>query len=392
MKNNYEGILSGSKIVIATHEFETGFSQYLEEYLKDNKISNLLYLHHPLYLSGKKKSGYRIYKNGRLLKEDSSAFNAKNSLLSYVFDITSNVYWAFKSGIKWDLYIGSNNLNSFSGLVLKKLGIVKKCVFYTVDFVPNRFQNKLLNNFYLWIDKVCVKYCDETWIVSPRMIEGRHTYLKLSKKYDKKQILVPEGVWIERIKKFKFSQIDKNCAVFVGHLVERIGIQEVIKAVPFVVKVNPKFKLIIIGAGEYEKKLKSLVKTLGMRNHVQFTGYIKDHRDVETIIAKCAIGIACYKKDKSSFTFYAEPSKTKVYMGAGLPVVMTDMFYNAKEIENFGAGKIVSYDASSIAVGIMEIITNENSLKTYKEKANEYIKNYDWELIFKKNLYRILSD
>lgn len=380
-------------MIIVTHELATGFAQYLEEYLIGKKIRNLLYVHHPLHpeIKESKGCGFRLYENGVLKKEICLKNRNKQTIFTYIIDVFQNIYWVIKSRQKWDLYIGANNLNAFPGIFLKKMGLVKKCVFYTVDFVPNRFSNKFLNSVYLWIDEFCVKNCDETWIVSPRMIEGRHDYLNLDKKYDKKQILVPEGVFLKRIEKNKNKEIKIHTAVFVGHLVERIGVQKVIEAIPFIVKKIPDFKFIVIGAGPYEDELKKLSKKLSVEKNLTFTGYIKDHQDVEKIISSCAVGIACYEDSKDSFTYYAEPSKTKIYLGAGLPVVMTDMFYNAHDIEKAGAGKVVKYDKMAIANGILEFINNSKDLENHKMNALKFIKKYDWNLIFKENLERVLK-
>ncbi len=349
-----------------------------------------MYVHHPLHLDQKDGSGFRIYSNGDLAKEKKDIYKTKVSVVSFFLDFLSNIYWVLRTRKKWDLYIGSNNLNAFSGLLLRRLGLVRKCVFYTVDFVPNRFSNSLLNKIYLWIDDFCTKHCDETWILSPRVIEGRHKYLNLDKKYDKKQFLVPEGVWFSRIRRKPFNKISKTTAVFVGHLVERMGVQKVIESMPLILKNLPTFKFIIIGTGNYESQLKEITKELEVEKNIEFTGYMKDHREVESLIASCAVGIACYEESKDSFTYYAEPAKTKVYMGAGLPVIMTDMFYNAYDIEKAGAGKVVEYNKKSIAVAIVNMLSNTESLEYYRNNAINFIKDYDWEKIFDKNLSRVL--
>jgi len=387
----FKDLIKNKSVAIATHEFASGFPQYLEQYLAEQKVENLLFIHHPLHLETGDGSGFRFYSGPKLTKEVKSALKTKNLPISFFTSFFFNIYAVLKTKKQWDLYIGSNNLNALSGLVLQQLGLVTKTVFYTVDFIPNRFSNHLLNSIYLWIDGFCTKHCDETWILSPRVIEGRHQYLKLDKKYDKKQILVPEGVFLKRIHRKPFSQIEKHTAVFVGHLVERMGVQEVIKAVPIILKKIPNFKFIIIGKGDYEDTLKKLTKELQIENNVQFKGYIKDHKDVENLIASCGVGIACYKKDTDSFTYYAEPAKTKVYMGAGIPVVMTDMFYNAYDIEKKGAGVVAEYNPEAIGKAIIDILSDSKNLQRHREKASEFIKDYDWEAIFQKNLTRILS-
>lgn len=384
-------LVQNKRIIISTHEFASGFPQYLEEYLSKNKIESLLYIHHPLHLDQKVGSGFRLHSQGSLVEEKGNVYKTKISIISFFLDFLFNIYWVLKTKKKWDLYIGSNNLNALSGLLLRQLGLVKKCVFYTVDFIPNRFRNALLNKIYLWIDGFCTKHCDETWILSPRVIEGRHRYLGLNKKYDKKQILVPEGVWLSRIKRKPFKEVKKTTAVFVGHLVSRMGVQKVIESIPYVLKNIPEFKLVVIGTGDYEDQLKSLAYKLKVEKYIEFTGYIKDHKEVENLIASCAVGIACYEESKDSFTYYAEPAKTKVYMGAGLPVIMTDMFYNAYDIEKAGAGKVVQYDEKSISKAIVGMLSDSEKLKDYRNRALNFIKDYDWVKIFEENLSRVIK-
>lgn len=392
MLQNDSSFLDSKKIIISTHFSATAFPQHLEEFLAGKKISNLLAIEHPLHVNpGKSSSSCKHYKKGLIKKREKSIISNNMQLLNFLKTSWLNIWWVFKSKEKWDLYIGSNNLNTFAGIILKKMGRVRKVAFYTVDFVPNRFDNKFLNNFYHWVDKFGVEHSDETWILSPRVRDGRRKLLNLHKKYDKKQFLVPEAVWIERIKRKPFNQIKKHTAVFVGHLVERMGVQLVIEAIPLIIKKIPDFKFIVIGKGEYRKELEDLVAKLGLKKHVEFKGYVKDHEEVENIIATCAVGIATYtKEDESGLTFYAEPAKTKLYLGAQVPVVMTDTFYNAYDIEKAGGGKVVKENPRDVSKGIVDVIQKDLILKKFRENALRFAKEYDYPYIFTKNLRRVV--
>lgn len=393
MKPTDDSFLQGKKIIGVTHEFLTGFMAHLEEYLIQKKIADYLMIQHPLLpIIGESYSIFKLYKKGKLVKKRQSKVASSIDLLNYIKASLLTMWWIIKSGEQWDLYIGNNGLNTFAGLIVKKLGLVKKVVFYSVDFVPHRFKNNILNNFYHWIDKIAVIYSNEVWILSPRMTEGRKEYLRLDKKYDKKQILVPEGVWLERIEKKTFSEIQKHTAIFVGTLMQRTGAQMVIGSIPYVLKKIPDFKLIIVGKGSFRDNLEKQVTKMGLEKYVEFKGFIESHKDVENLVASCAVGMATYTNDGSELTFYADPGKTKLYLGAGIPVIMTNAFYNANDIANSGAGVIVKESEKEIAEAIIKIISSEKILKQYKKNAITFAREFNHEILFDKNLQRILSN
>ena len=378
-------------VVIASHEFTTGPAQNFEEYCRLQKVKRLLFLSHPLYYPDPKGDGWRYYENGKKKEEKYRLSNLRFSSINYIKEVLQNILWTLKSDIIWDLFVGSDCLNAISGIVLKKIGRVKKVVYYSIDYVPHRFKSNFLNYIYHKVDIFCVKHSDITWDLSPRMREAREKYGHLSPKYKSKQVLVPEGVWFDRIKRYPLDEIDKNKLIYSGHLAKRLGVQKVIEAIPIIIRTLPRFKFVITGKGDYRKFLENLIRKLGISRYVIFKGFIKSHKQLERIIAKCAIGIAPYSDEESSFSYYCDPSKTKVYMGCGLPVIMTDVFYNAREIKEKGAGVIVNYDSKDIAREIVILMINPQKLKKYKNAAIDYIKQFDWNSIFYHELNRLLN-
>jgi glycosyltransferase involved in cell wall biosynthesis len=375
------------KFIIATHSDTTGPSQNFLEFAVRKEYKKILYIGHPLYpQTSQQGSHWELYKKGKLVRKKEIKHKKRRDLFHYLHHIYLDFIWVIKSKEKWDVYLGSDNLNTFCGIFLKWIGKVDKVVYYTIDYVPQRFENNLLNKVYHWIDVFCVKHSDITWNLSPRMVEAREKLDKLNKKYERKQILVPEGIWFDRIQRLSFERINKNQLVFVGQLAFRLGVQMAIKAVPHVVKKIPNFKFIVIGKGPDKEKLEKLVSELKLEDYIKFTGFVQDHKDVEKIISECAVGIAPYSDKERSLTYYCDPSKTKIYMGCGLPIIMTDIFYNAEEIEKSGAGRIVKYNEISIANAIVEMMMNSEKLKRYKEAAVEYIKELDWPIIFENSL------
>jgi len=381
--------ISDKKIIIVTHYLVYGAPQALRDYLITNKIKKLLFIAHPLLSEGDPSYVEKIEK-GVIKKRSKSKKRFKILFVNYFFDVYLTLKWILEEKEKFDLFVGVNCLNAFVGVILKKVKFVKKIVFYTIDYVPNRFDNKILNNIYHYMDKFCLKNADETWNVSPRIAEGREKLKGLKQKLYNRQKVVPIGVWIDRVKRLSFEKIRKHQLLFVGHLLEKQGIQLVLEAIPEIVKFIPDFHFLIIGDGNYKSSLVERAKRLDIGRYITFTGWIKNRDDLDKLMGDSALAAAIYNKELDSYTYYADPTKLKDYLSAGLPVILTDLSYNAKEIAENGCGVIVNYDKKEVAAVIINLMKDENKLKVYRENALKYIKQFDWRLIFENNLKRVL--
>lgn len=381
------------KIIIATHVYATGPSQDLAEYLTNNRVKKLLFIGHPLfYRKHQNGSGYKVYQEGRLARERYLKNRKSPLFFSCLKDLFLNIYWVFWTKGRWDLLVGVDNLNAFCGVWLKRFGLVKKVVYYVIDYTPQRFANNILNNIYHWVDKFCVKNCDETWNLSPRMAEGREKYRGLKKELYRRQKTVPIGIWYGRIPKKDFSEIEKHTLVFMGHILKKQGIQYVLEAVPKIIKEIPDFKFLIIGGGDYSPALKEKVKNLKIEKYVTFAGFIENHQEIEKMLSRSAVAVAMYERGerKTNFTYFADPGKLKSYLAAGLPILLTDVPYNAKEIEREECGIVVDPNPESITQAVVALMRDEEKLRQYRKNAMNYAKQFDWNSIFKENLARIL--
>jgi glycosyltransferase involved in cell wall biosynthesis len=380
------------KIVIATHIYTTGPAQDLREYLLAKNINKLLFIGHPLFWDEKLAgSGYEVYEKGELQEEKYKKIKKNFALLVYSIDIWLNIFWTWKKMPKSDLFVGCDNLNAFSGIVLRFFGKTKKVIYYVIDYNPKRFDIKILNYLYHKLDQFCVKYADETWNLSPRMSEARKEYFNFSAG---KQKTVPIGIWFSRFPRLDFSQIEKHTLVFMGHILEKQGVQYVVDAIPAIAEKIADFKFLVIGDGEYLEKLKKQSKQLGTDKFINFTGYVEKHSDVEKMLAKCACAVAMYEKyDETgslSFTYFADPGKIKAYLAGGLPILLSDVSHNAQEIEEKRCGYVISQDKAEIAQKIIRLMQDEKTLKEYRENSIVYAKQFDWENIFENNLSRLI--
>ncbi len=381
-------MIKSKKVIIVAHYLLYGAAHALTDYLISNDLERLFCIFLPL--SSQRKTfliQYNKSKQKKLIKRSEKISQRFFNLgpIDYLFDIIQ-VLLAILSKDKYDTYIGFDALNCLTGIFLKKIGRVKNVIFYSIDFVPIRFNNRLLNYIYHQVEIYCVKQADQIWNVSPRIAEGRQKFLNLSiEKYP--QLVVPIGVWNSKIKKRTSSKVKKNQILFLGHLLEKQGVQKVIESLPLIINKIHDLKFVIIGGGEYLEALQMLVKRLKLDEYVNFTGWIKDRNKIDEMISESAVAVATYKPEKKqlyNFTYYADPTKLKDYLAAGLPVILTDISYNAKIIAEKECGILVQYEDKSISDGILKLLTNQKLLEKYRINALSYAKEFDWSKIFKK--------
>lgn len=375
-------ITASSRIIIATHELFYGASQALRDYLNSRNAKEVVFISHPI-LPENPQSYKHVFKKGVVVREKTLTRSSGN-LLWYVVDAGLTFFWVVGEKGFFDVYVGVDPLNCAVGLFLKALGVVRKVVFYSIDFVPRRFTNRLLDTAYHEIEILCVRFSDARWDVSPRIAEGREKFLHLSAKTFSTRI-VPIGVWEKDIVT-RESRFDPHRFVFAGHLLSKQGVGKVLEAIPSVLKKVQDVTFLIIGGGEEEGWLRDLVRKLGIANHVTFTGWIKDQNEIRKLFARCAFAVATYDPrgaDEGNFTYYADPTKIKTYLSCGLPVVMTDVSYNAKDLEQAGCVTVVPYDTKAIARALMVWLIDRKALAKARGNATEIAKTFTWERIFK---------
>ncbi len=370
-------------IIIATHYLVYGTPQALRDYLIAHKVKRLLYISHPLFIDAT-RSFAELLQNGRIIDTMQSKTRFRVTFLNYIFEMYLTLKWFFKKRAIYEAYFGVDPLNTLPGLLLRSIGQVKKVIYYTIDFAPNRFDNKVLNTIYHKIDAFCLKHADETWNVSPRIAEGREKLKGLKHTVYNRQKIVPIGIWYDKVKRLPFNKVKKHQLFYLGHLMESAGVQLVLDAVPEIVKKIPDFHFLIVGGGEYEEALRKKAKVMHLEKSVTFTGWVKNRKKLDTIMADSALAIAPYDKRLSKTTGYSDPTKLKDYLSAGLPIILTDLPHNAQDIAKNHCGVVIEYDIKAVIKAVTELLSDEKKLQLYRENALKYAQKFDWNRIYEK--------
>lgn len=343
-------------VVVASHVFSPGTSQALRDYLT-RRGSNVLFIGQPLF----------------------------GNPFTWALGALDTIWKVIKTRQKYDLYVGSNNLNAFIGIILRKTGVVRKVVFFTPDFSHQRFGNTLLNNLYHWLDYYCLRNADLVWNSSAIMpidpIMREREERGVPTHYRNKQIQVPDGT--DTVDIVPFERINRYEIGFVGHLKKGMGVELLIDAFPEIIKQIPEASLLIIGSGPIEDKLRHQAKGL----NVEFTGFMGDLSEVYKRLSTCAIGVAPY--EENTISQYSDPGKVKVYLSVGLPMVITKVPQVAFEIDRQECGIAINCKRKELVDAVVRLLKDEALLKSYRNNVMKLSKEYSWDNVFDRALSRL---
>jgi glycosyltransferase involved in cell wall biosynthesis len=372
-------VLSNLSFVIVSHVAFTGHAQELETFLKKHSYK-LMFIGHPFSYAPQKKSTATMYEKGKLeVKAEVPQIKGPEAIL-YLKDFVVAFYFLLKFKSKFHVYVGVDPLNALVGLLCRRLGFAKTVIFYVIDYVPIRFKSTILNSIYHSIDRICVYNADYTWNLTSRMAGGREK--RGIKREKTNQITVPTGTHFEKTKQLPFKQVERTNIAFISHLREGQGIELILEALPEIVEKIPSIKLTVIGTGPLEDYFREEVKRRNLDSNVIFLGYIESHDEIERIISKCGVGLAPYVPDPNSFTWYADPGKPKVYLGCGIPVIITKVPEVAFEISERRAGIAINCSAHELSDAIIMLINDDRLYELCKANAVRFASELDWNVIF----------
>ena len=202
--------------------------------------------------------------------------------------------------------------------------------------------------------------------------------------------VVPMGVDVEKFKNTGQKREEKKrlnineaikLILFVGRLVEKKGLECLIKAIPGVIKELPQTRLFIIGRGPLEGKLKALTKELSLEKFVNFLGSMDHKQIVKYYTASDVVVIP------SVIDFFGEtegmPAVLMESLAMGLPVIASSVSSIPDIIEDGYNGWLVPpRDSEALVEKIITVLTLDYStFKKVSEDARLTAEKYNWSNI-----------
>jgi glycosyltransferase involved in cell wall biosynthesis len=370
-----------TSVAAAGHVTEVhGPVQALHRYLAENRQC-FAFAEHPFSYTNLRTSRYEHVVDGKVVER--SELSAPSGL-SWLRDIVANFVW-FGLKAPSRVFIGIDNLNAFCGIILRLFRRTEKVVYYVIDYSPKRFKSPLLNALYHLIDRFVAKRADEIWNISDRIADVR-----------RRQGVPPTrnrivGVGVD-LRFFAPADVQRHrkTLVVASHLTESKGVQLAIRAMASIIRHEPAARLLVIGVGPYEAALRSLAERLGLAQCVQFYG-LMSHEELVSFLPTCGIALAPYLDDPTSITYYADPTKPKEYLAAGLPVVVTDVPWIAGLIASSPMGVRIRYSEDELTAAVLHLMRDDQFYERCSRNARAYASQLDWSAIYDR-AFALLQD
>lgn len=318
-------------------------------------------------------------------------------ILQYVF----NTYAAIKLPLgkeKYDLGVGETSFGSFVMFMYKIFGRVKKTAFMSGDVLPI-FDKRVLP-YYLHSSNAVIKTVDKIFVYAQLFLR------KLGIKNDvvwyanqkvrawdlenglvAKSFFIAPAVTVDKDEALEniTTKRTKHLLAYIGRLDENAGVDVSLKALALIIQQIPDAKIIFVGGNEVSvKKYQELAKELGVEKSVDFRGFVEKSEDAIKIISQAKMGLALYKPEKENVSMYADISKPKEYLRAGLPVIMTEGGHSlGTELQDFGAAVLAKYDPAAIASSLIKVLSNNDEYNDLLKGVRKAIERYDYRENFR---------
>ncbi|MEJ2054344.1 MAG: glycosyltransferase [Calditrichaceae bacterium] len=170
------------------------------------------------------------------------------------------------------------------------------------------------------------------------------------------------------------SAVEKT-AVFHGYFLPGRALENIIRAVS---KIDDnRIKLMLIGEGPLENKLKMLTYELNLNDKIQFHSFI-ENEELIAFIRKADIGLTIIEPDCINRK-YALPNKFFEYIHAGLPVLASNIPTLQTYVDKYQVGTTVDpHDFNAIAGTIMEMLSDIQKLLIWQSNCRKAAGELNW--------------
>jgi glycosyltransferase involved in cell wall biosynthesis len=170
---------------------------------------------------------------------------------------------------------------------------------------------------------------------------------------------------------------ESNRVIYFGQLIERKNLETLLRAFAHFLSEKRDARLVIIGRGNLEAKLKALSKDLGATESVEFLGYVPEDRLKKELARASIFVLPSFEEGMSSALLEA--------MASGLVCLASNIEANKDVITDSENGLLFPPDNYMALAELLGSCSDNEELRTnLSRSAREYVvKKHDWNVIVK---------
>lgn len=252
---------------------------------------------------------------------------------------------------------------------------------HSPNYVERELRGQRRSRFTRWVDHTLWARADRLWVVSKNLAD----------------IVASSGIDPVRIRHISLGvttaqfDTDRNYGenrrikiAFVGSFHPWHGVDTLLEAFALVRSRNVEGNLLLIGDGVTRTRNQHQADTLGVSQHVEFTGWLPITEIVERLIS-ADIAVAPYARVER---FHFDPVKILEYMAMGLPVIASNQGEVPSILDEGRCGVLVPPGESGpLADEIARLARDAELRRTLGSAAKMRVQtHYDWSLVIQQVL------
>lgn len=211
------------------------------------------------------------------------------------------------------------------------------------------------------------------FIVVPSVDMKKDLLKEFNTSQDKIRIIY-NPVDLDKIKKLKKEEIEDSRIKACQSYIVAVGRLEGVKGYTYLLEAYSRIykkideKLVILGTGEDEEKLRSLASKLGIRDHVVFMGFQKNPYK---FMNRASIFVL-------SSLLEGFPNVILEAMACGVPVISTDCLSGPREIITSGQSGILvpPANAEALSKAMLSLLRDENLQEKFSKEGEKRVEDF----------------
>lgn len=299
----------------------------------------------------------------------------KSRVAAYLYQVLQYLWIVGTAPYTYDYVIAEDSLLAFTSILLRALGKVRHVIFYSHGIDFTRFSAAWANTLYQALDRFSARHSNYNWSLSQNMFPIR----KRQGIPEDRLFWIPSSLPIDILPRKRY--VANHSLVFLGVINDKNGVGIIPDIIMEVRKKVPDVRLDVMGEGDMKNELEQRIKALGLTKHIRLLGNL-EFREFKDKMTNYRLGLVTYKYSEVNLIPTSDSMKMRVYLAAGLPVVLTKGFIFSDEVIKNDLGYAVDYNAKAFAKPIIQILTDDGLSRRLRGKALSYSKSMDLTAIY----------
>ncbi len=374
-----------TSVLLVAHYATFAYQDLLYRYLTNNKTRLVTKINFPLPdLPLLHHIELTHAANGKKLVTKNIPSLWKPRSLSYLYQVFQYLFLVATGPYTYDYVIAEDSLLAFTSIILKALGKIRHVIFYSHGIDFTRFSVPWANRLYQTLDRFSARHSDYNWSLSQNMFPIR----KRQGVPEDRLFWIPSSLPIDILPRKRY--VANHSLIFLGVINDKNGVGILPDIIMEVRKKIPDVRLDVMGEGDMKKELEARIEELGLTKHIRMLGNL-EFREFKNKMTNYRLGLVTYKYSEVNLIPTSDSMKMRVYLAAGLPVVLTKGFIFSDEVVKNDVGFAVDYDAKAIAGRVMQILTDNGLSRRLRRNALSYSQSMDLTAIYDRTFEAIFS-